>query len=64
LARASVSELAAVQTECDERLQKLPESPQESSTAEALQMIYDLDLEELQEVEPPRQSIQIKSQKR
>jgi hypothetical protein len=51
--RAAVSELVAVQRECDERPQTLPESLQESSTAEALQAICDLDLDELQEIEPP-----------
>jgi hypothetical protein len=50
----AVAELIAVQTECDAWLQALPNSLQESVTAEALQAISDLDLTDLQAIEPPR----------
>ena len=50
----AVAELIAVQTECDAWLQGLPNSLQESVTAEALQAISDLDLTDLQAIEPPR----------
>jgi hypothetical protein len=52
--QAAVNELVVMQSECDERLQNLPESLQESATAEALQAICDLNLDELQAIEPPR----------
>ena len=52
--RDAVAELAALQKECDAWLQTLPDSLQQSATAEALQIIVDLDLDELQAIEPPR----------
>jgi hypothetical protein len=38
--QAAVNELVAMQSECDERLQNLPESLQESAAAEALRSRY------------------------
>ena len=45
-----MSELVAIQNECDEWLQNLPERLQEGATAEALQAILDVDLDELQAI--------------
>ena len=50
----SVAELVALQAEYEAWLQTLPETLQNTATAEALQTICDLDLSELQAVEPPR----------
>ena len=52
--RYAVAELTMLQQEYDTWLLALPDSQQESSTAEALQAICDLDLHELQDIEPPR----------
>jgi hypothetical protein len=52
--RDAVGELAALQNECDAWLQSLPDSLQQSATAEALQAICDLDIVDLQAIEPPR----------
>ena len=52
--RDAVAELTTVQAQCVAWLQALPTSLHESATAEALQEICDLDLSELQAVEPPR----------
>jgi len=52
--RDAAAELIAVQTECDAWLQSLPEGLQASATAEALQAICDLDLSDLEAIEPPR----------
>jgi hypothetical protein len=43
-----------LQQEYENWLLALPDSLQESSTAETLQAICDLDLRELQDIEPPR----------
>ena len=52
--RDAVAELAALQKEYDTWLQTVPDSLQQSATAEALQAICDLDLVDLQAIEPPR----------
>jgi hypothetical protein len=52
--RDGVAELVAVQRECENWLQALPNTLQEGATAEALQAICDLDLSELEAIEPPR----------
>jgi hypothetical protein len=52
--RDGVAELIAVQRECESWLQALPDNLQEGATAEALQAICDLDLSELEAIEPPR----------
>ena len=52
--RDAVTELVAVQSECDSWLQALPDSLQDSATAERLQAICDLDLSDLGVIEPPR----------
>ena len=52
--RDAVAELTTVQAQCVAWLEALPNSLHESATAEALQEICDLDLSELQAVEPPR----------
>jgi len=52
--RDAVAELAALQNECNAWLQSLPDSLQQSATAEALQAICDLDIGDLQAIEPPR----------
>jgi len=52
--RDAVAQLAALQNECDAWLQSLPDSLQQSATAEALQAICDLDIGDLQAIEPPR----------
>ncbi len=51
---AAVAELAGLQAEYQAWLDALPETLQETQTAEALRAICDLDLEELQAAEPPR----------
>ncbi len=50
----AVAVLLALQDEYRAWLQALPNSLQESATAEALQAIVDLDLDELQAIEPPK----------
>jgi hypothetical protein len=52
--RDAVSELIALQGQYAAWLEALPESLQDSATAEALRAIYDLDLTELQAIVPPR----------
>jgi hypothetical protein len=52
--RCAVAELTMLQQEYENWLLALPDSLQESSTAETLQAICDLDLRELQDIEPPR----------
>jgi len=52
--RAAVAALIAMQAEYRAWLEALPENLQESATAEALQAIDELDLDELQAIEPPR----------
>jgi hypothetical protein len=46
--------LVDMQAEYDAWLDALPDNQQDSATAEALRAIVDLDLSELQAVEPPR----------
>jgi hypothetical protein len=50
----TVAELTKLQAEYDAWLQKLPESLQDTATAEALRAISELDLSELQAIVPPR----------
>lgn len=50
----AVAELAELQAQYATWLDALPDSLQDSATAEALRAICDLDLDELQAVEPPR----------
>ena len=50
----TVAELIVLQTEYEAWLATLPETLQDTATAEALHTICDLDLAELQAVEPPR----------
>ena len=50
----SVAELVALQAEYEAWLQALPETLQDTATAEALHTICDLDLSELQAIDPPR----------
>ncbi len=52
--RAAVAELVALQTEYSAWLDGLPESLQDTATAEALLAIVDLDLDMLASTEPPR----------
>jgi hypothetical protein len=52
--RDAVAELTTVQAQCAAWLEALPTSLHDGATAEALQEICDLDLSELQAVEPPR----------
>jgi hypothetical protein len=52
--RDAVTELTTTQAQCAAWLEALPPSLQDGATAEALQAICDLDLSELQAVEPPR----------
>ena len=52
--RDAVAELTALQAQYAAWLEALPVNLQDSSTAEALQVICDLDLTEVQAVEPPR----------
>ena len=52
--RDAVTELTTPQAQCAAWLEALPPSLQDGATAEALQAICDLDLSELQAVEPPR----------
>jgi hypothetical protein len=50
----AVNVLLALQAEYRTWLQALPDNLQESATAQALQAIDDLDLDELAAIEPPR----------
>lgn len=50
----TVAGLADLQAEYATWLDALPDNQQESATAEALRTIVDLDLSELQAIEPPR----------
>jgi hypothetical protein len=50
----TVTELATLQVEYMAWLDSLPESIQDTATAEALRAICDLDLSELQAIVPPR----------
>jgi hypothetical protein len=52
--RDAVAELAALQAHYASWLDALPDSLRETATAEALQAICDLDLADLQAIEPPR----------
>ena len=52
--RDAVAELATIQAHYAAWLDALPPSLQDGATAEALQAICELDLSELQAVEPPR----------
>lgn len=52
--RDAVAELTTTQAQCAAWLQALPPSLQPGATAEALQPICELDLSELQAVEPTR----------
>ncbi|HMD63053.1 MAG TPA: hypothetical protein VKF83_03650 [Stellaceae bacterium] len=51
--RDAVSDLLALQAEYQAWLDTLPDNLQEGATAEALQAICELDLGELQAIEPP-----------
>jgi hypothetical protein len=51
---AAVTALIALQDEYRDWLDRLPENLAESRTAERLQAIADLDLDELLAIEPPR----------
>lgn len=50
----AVAELVRAQAEYEAWLNALPETLQDTATAEALRAICDLDLNELQMIEPPR----------
>jgi hypothetical protein len=50
----AVAELTKLQAEYDAWLQNLPETLQDTATAEALRAISELDLSELQAIVPPR----------
>jgi len=52
--RDAVAELATMQAQYAAWLEALPTSLQDGATAEALQTICDLDLSELQAIDPPR----------
>jgi hypothetical protein len=52
--RETVDELVQLQAEYQAWLDALPETLQDTATAEALRAVCDLDLEELQALEPPR----------
>lgn len=52
--RRAVAELIMLQQEYENWLLALPDSLQETNTGERLQAICDLDLRELQDIEPPR----------
>ena len=51
---AAVAELLALQAEYATWLDSLPEATRSSPTAQVLQAIVDLDLDELSAIEPPR----------
>ena len=50
----ALAELRAVQAECAAWFDALPESLREGVTAEALQAVTDLDLDEIAAVQPPK----------
>jgi len=50
----AITALADLQAEYTTWLEALPDNQQENATAEALRAIVDLDLSELQTIEPPR----------
>ena len=52
--RDAVTELLALQAEYSDWLTALPDSLRDSSTANALEAIVDLDLTTLADIEPPR----------
>jgi len=52
--RDAVAELTDLQTQYATWLDALPSNLRESTTADALQAIYDVDLTDLQAIEPPR----------
>jgi hypothetical protein len=52
--RDAVAELTAVQDQCVAWFEALPTGLHEGATADALQAICELDLSELQAIEPPR----------
>jgi hypothetical protein len=52
--RDAVSVLVALQAEYRAWLEALPDSLQDGATAQALQAIDELDLDELEAIEPPR----------
>ncbi len=52
--RDAVAELTRLQDQYAAWLETMPPSLQDSATAEALQVIRDLELAELQAIEPPR----------
>jgi hypothetical protein len=52
--RDAVAELIALQDQYAAWLEALPSNLQDSATAEALQSICELDLADLQAIEPPR----------
>jgi hypothetical protein len=52
--RDAVGELIDIQADCAAWLDALPEALRGTTTAEALQAIVDLDLDELAAIEPPR----------
>jgi len=52
--RDAAGELLDIQADCATWLDALPEALRQTTTAEALQAIVDLDLEALTVVEPPR----------
>ena len=49
-----VAELVALQSECAQWFEALPEPFRDTATGEALQAIIDLDLDEISAIEPPR----------
>jgi hypothetical protein len=52
--RDAAGELIDIQSDCAAWLDALPESLRETATAQALQAIVDLNLDELAAIEPPR----------
>lgn len=52
--RAAVAELVRLQAEYAAWLEAIPEALKASATAEALQAMLDIDLDELSALEPPR----------
>ncbi len=52
--RDAVTELVTLQNEYQEWLDRLPDNLAESAVAQALRSICDLDISELESVEPPR----------
>jgi hypothetical protein len=52
--RDAVAELTALQRQYAAWLEAVPTSLQDSATADALQVICDLDLAEIQAIDPPR----------